>query len=153
MPVGMGGFPTPIEDVPPLDKCIGQVVLDWEFVHDLDLHLLKVVDATAAPQGRGREPNPEPDPMFTQSGLASSSYDLSMLVDEANNLRLHGQQRLEPVVWYSHKVRNASGGQSTPQAVLQLDRNAQVHSHKPVENLYLTETLDAGVYVVAVHNF
>jgi len=130
-----------IEDVPPLDKCIGQIVLDWEFVHDLDLHLLKVVGATASP---AQEPSPEPDPV---------PCDLCALVDEANNLKLHSRQRLEPVVWYSRKVCSASAGQSTPQAVLQLDRNAQVHSHKPVENLYLTETLDAGVYVVAVHNF
>ena len=138
---GLHAFPSQtgsqIEEVPPLDKCIGQIVLDWEFVHDLDLHLLKVVDATA-------EPSPEPDPV---------PYDLGALVDEGNNLKLHSGQQLEPVVWYSHKVRSASRGQSTPQAVLQLDRNAQVHSHKPVENLYLTETLDAGVYVVAVHNY
>jgi len=130
-----------IEDVPPLDKCIGQIVLDWEFVHDLDLHLLKVVGATAS---QAEEPSPEPDPVIS---------DLGALVDEANNLKLHSRQQLEPVVWYSHKVRSASGGRNTPQAVLQLDRNAQVHSHKPVENLYLTETLDAGVYVVAVHNY
>ena len=138
-PVQIMGSQT--EDVPPLDKCIGQIVLDWEFVHDLDLHLLKVVGATAS---SAQEPSPEPDTV---------PYDLGALVDEGNNLKLHSGQQLEPVVWYSHKVRSASRGQSTPQAVLQLDRNAQVHSHKPVENLYLTETLDAGVYVVAVHNY
>jgi len=130
-----------IEDVPPLDKCIPQIVLDWEFVHDLDLHLLKVVGATSS---SAQEPSPEPDPV---------PADLGALVDEGNNLKLQSGQQLEPGVWYSHKVRSASRGQSTPQAVLQLDRNAQVHSHKPVENLYLTETLDAGVYVVAVHNY
>lgn len=129
---GGGGF-SDVEEVPAAEQCIGQVVLDWEFVHDLDLHLLRVVDANAAP--------------------AKQEQDLDALVDEGGSLRLRPDQRLESVVHYGHKVLPALGRGSIPQAVLQLDRNAAVHSHKPVENLYLSETLDAGVYVVAVHNF
>lgn len=129
-----GGFNySDVEEVPAAEKCIGQVVLDWEFVHDLDLHLLRVVDANAAP--------------------AKQDQDLDAFLDEGNNLRLRPGQTLESVVYYGSKILPAPSGGSIPQAVLQLDRNAAVHSHKPVENLYLTEALDAGIYVVAVHNF
>merc|ERR1719181_1456399 len=60
----MGVSNQTIEEVPPPEKCIGQAILDWEFIHDLDLHLLKV---TAAGKGQGKggypaEPNPEPTP-------------------------------------------------------------------------------------------
>merc|ERR1712232_1413784 len=85
--------------------------------------------------------------------LASPAFDLSTIVNtETEELKLKDTQSLESVVYYSNKVR-PSAVSGTPQAALQLDRNAAVHSHKPVENLYLTEQLDAGVYVVAVNNY
>jgi hypothetical protein len=141
-----------VEDVPPADKCIGQIVLDWEFIHDLDLHLLKVVPAQQAcyPQnGLAQEPQPEPESL--EAG--SIDFDLGDLVNPTTNeLKLKSGQKLEQIVWYGNKVFNPRGA-AMPQAVLQLDRNAAVHSIKPVENLYLTKELDAGVYVVGVHNY
>lgn len=139
-----------IADIPAADGCIGQVVLDWEFIHDLDLHLLKVASANKG-QGIGvaAEPNPEPNP---EPAHVLSSIDLNTFVNvETNELHLKSNQMLEPVVSYRNKVYKSRDGSA--QAVLQLDRNAAVHSHKPVENLYLTKKLDPGVYVVGIHNY
>lgn len=142
-----------VADVPPPQKCIGQVVLDWEFIHDLDLHLLKVASTGGKGQGKGggysQEPNPEPNP---EQPEVLPDFELASLIDEASNdLRLGSNQKLETVVFYGSKIKNAADGSS--QATLQLDRNAGVHSHKPVENLYLTEKLEPGVYVIGVHNY
>lgn len=143
--------PTQIADVPPADKCIGQVVLDWEFIHDLDVHLLKVAQPTS--NRASGLPAPEPQPEPETSGAGSMDVDLRDLVDPTTNeLKLKSGQMLEQIVWYGSKVFNPRGS-ATPQAVLQLDRNAAVHSIKPVENLYLTKELDAGVYVIGVHNY
>jgi hypothetical protein len=149
-----GGSNQPdVADVPPPEKCIGQVVLDWEFIHDLDLHLLKVASTGAKGQGKGggysQEPNPEPNPEHPE---ALADFDLASLVDGASNdLKLGSNQKLETVVFYGSKIKKAADGSS--QATLQLDRNAAVHSHQPVENLYLTEKLEPGVYVIGVHNY
>merc|ERR1740123_2487140 len=97
-------------------------------------------------QDASPEPSPEPSP-------EAANIDLSLLVDPATNeLRLASNQRLQTMVSYRNKICNPGGG-AVPQAVLELDRNAGVHSHEPVENLYLTEMLDVGVYVIAVHNY
>lgn len=113
-----------VQDVPSADTCIGQVVMDWEWIHDLDLHLLKV----------------------------SPECEWGSVVDPVTNeLKLVGSQHLETIVSYRNKLRQAEDG--TPQAVLELDRNAAVHSIKPVENLYLTQSLEPGVYVVGIHNY
>jgi len=141
-----GAAPDPkVVPVPLAEKCIGQVVLDWEFIHDLDLHLLKLHTQSQI-QDASPEPSPEPSP-------EAANIDLSLLVDPATNeLRLASNQRLQTMVSYRNKICNPGGG-AVPQAVLELDRNAGVHSHEPVENLYLTEMLDVGVYVIAVHNY
>lgn len=139
-----------VADVPEAKKCIGQVVLDWEFIHDLDLHLLKVVTAREGHGSQSLEPSPEPSP---ESVDALPDIDLIALVNsETQELKLDSNQILQTVVFYGSKVCKATGS-DTPQAVLQLDRNAAVHSHKPVENLYMTETLASGIYVVCVHNY
>jgi len=141
--LGMPGDP-PVADVPQAGECIGQVVLDWEFMHDLDLHLLKLNTPRTGGSGPA-EPNPEPNPEPTELDLAS-------LLDPATGeLRLGNDQALETVVFYGSKTHRCRNG--PVQAVLQLDRNAAVHSHKPVENMYLTENLIPGVYVVGVHDY
>jgi len=95
------------------------------------------------------EPSPEPNP---ESAEACTNLDLSSLLDPATgDLRLGSDQALETVVFYGSKTHKCSDGRL--QAALQLDRNAAVHSHKPVENMYLTENLSPGVYVVGVHNY
>jgi len=136
-------------EIPHARKCIGQVVLDWEFLHDLDLHLLKVQQpgraAGGSPGVHNAEPSPEPAPQ--------PNTDLkSLIVTDASGQRLRGNVALQSIVSYRQKVHNPSGAQ-TPEAVLEVDRNAAVHSLKPVENLYLTETLGPGAYVVGVHNY
>jgi len=149
-----------IEDVPPPEKCIGQVVLDWEFIHDLDLHLLKVVSLPAPSptegcnhwQNQTLEPNPEPNPEFAPDPT-SRALDLASLVDPVSNaLRLQSYQTLVSVASYASKVHNP-GNDDTPQVILELDRNAAVPSIKPVENLYFTDNLEEGVYVIGVHNY
>lgn len=151
-----GGLERPstaqIVDIPAPEKCIGQVVLDWEFIHDLDLHLLRVADQSQR-NGNGaysqvQEPNPEPNP-----ATANEVLDLETLVaPNSNELRQEVLSKLTTVVYYGNKTCDATGS-DIPQAALQLDRNAAVHSHKPVENLYLTEKLEPGVYVIGVHNY
>jgi len=141
--MGMPGDP-PVADVPPASECIGQVVLDWEFVHDLDLHLLKL-NTSQTGGSVPAEPNPEPNP-------EPADLDLVSLLDPATGeLCLGNDQALETVVFFGSKTHRCRNG--PVQAVLQLDRNAAVHSHKPVENIYLTENLIRGVYVVGVHNY
>jgi len=141
--MGMPGD-QPVVDVPPAGECIGQVVLDWEFIHDLDLHLLKL-NTSRTGRSVQTEPNPEPNP-------EPAELDLVSLLDPATGeIRLGNDQALETVVFYGSKTHRCCNG--PVQAVLQLDRNAAVHSHKPVENIYLTENLIPGVYVVGVHNY
>eukprot|EP00931_Biecheleriopsis_adriatica_P069309 TRINITY_DN43177_c0_g1_i1.p1 TRINITY_DN43177_c0_g1~~TRINITY_DN43177_c0_g1_i1.p1 ORF type:complete len:512 (+),score=90.78 TRINITY_DN43177_c0_g1_i1:103-1536(+) len=141
---GFQGEESMMASVPEASKCIGQVVLDWEFLHDLDLHLLKV-QQTGSVDGHASEPSPEPSP--------HPAADLSALVEiDARGQRLRNDVNLQSIVSYRSKTYNPAGA-STPEAVLQVDRNAAVHSIKPVENLYLTETLEPGAYVVAVHNY
>lgn len=136
-------------EVPEAKKCIGQVVLDWEFLHDLDLHLLKVQQpgqpGGGSIGGYPAEPSPEPIP--------GPRVDLnSLVVTEATGQRLRREVVLQSIVSYSKKVHNPTRAH-TPEAVLQVDRNAAVHSFKPVENMYLTETLEPGAYVIGVHNY
>merc|ERR1719464_2568334 len=104
-PAGGGDDPT-VADVPRPENCIGQVVLDWEFIHDLDLHLLKVVPRSDTSNRRGsrsgdsrvQEPGPEPNPSPVE-GLPD--FELSSLVNAAGNeLELQDNQALETVVYY-----------------------------------------------------
>jgi len=118
------------------------------FIHDLDLHLLKL-NTSLTGGSVPAEPSPEPNPEPAES---RADLDLASLLDPATGeLRLGNNQALETVVFYGSKMHRSRGGPL--QAVLQLDRNAAVHSHKPVENMYLTENLIPGVYVVGVHNY
>eukprot|EP00928_Gymnodinium_smaydae_P052557 TRINITY_DN3653_c0_g1_i1.p1 TRINITY_DN3653_c0_g1~~TRINITY_DN3653_c0_g1_i1.p1 ORF type:complete len:650 (+),score=68.70 TRINITY_DN3653_c0_g1_i1:167-1951(+) len=150
-----GGIPyTPgfeaMSDIPAPDKCIGQVVLDWEFLHDLDLHLMKVVlpgTRLSRTFGGSVEPNAEPPPTATQN------LDLQdFILNDESGYHLKSDVVLDNIVSYTSKVYNPSRA-DVPEAVLQVDRNAAVHSLEPVENIYLTETLEPGAYVIGVHNY
>jgi hypothetical protein len=76
----------------------------------------------------------------------------ALIVTDANGQRLREDVPLQSIVSYQSKIHNPSRA-DTPEAVLQVDRNAAVHSLKPVENLYLAETLEPGAYVIGVHNY
>lgn len=139
-----------IMSVPDARDCICQVVLDWEFIHDLDLHLVKIEPADVFRRQVVGEPDSEPNPGPT----SPSTLNLDHLVSVSGDFALPSAAKVTEFVNYTQKCVPATSSSGDPQqAVLQLDRNAAVHSHKPVENCYLTRTLEPGVYAVKVHNY
>ncbi len=181
-----------IEEAPPAELCLAQFVLDWEFLHDLDLHLLKL---NPTPAGRPPAASSAEVPGGAAAAADIQGLSVSDFIDAATgDLRLYerGEERykLEKIVSYNEKVYfdydrmqkrclpmpgdaigepaaepPASGANDSSRfatlcrenahrkAVLQLDRNATVHSVKPVENMWITRCIEPGFYVVGVHNY